>query len=138
MERVFVIKIKVYISLYDWDLTVIFNAEEYLNIVAFELKKLHCTYELVKDAIRVVSKFNSGFCYTDYYTRATLICLSVMTSKYEFFNTVVHELKHYQTHVCEYYNIAENSEEAAYLIGDTAEKLYKALNYELDKYKKLN
>ena len=138
MERISIAKIKVYIPLYDWDLTVIFDSEKYLGRVAFELKKLHCTYRLANDAMRVITKVNSGFCYTDYETRATLICLSVMTSKYEFTNTAIHELKHYQSHVCEYYNIAENSEEAAYLIGNTAEKLYKTLIYELDEYKRLN
>jgi len=32
-------------------------------------------------------------------------------------NTIVHEAKHVQSHICEYYNVPEDSEEAAYLIG---------------------
>jgi hypothetical protein len=32
-------------------------------------------------------------------------------------STLVHELKHVQSHICEYYNVSESGEEAAYLIG---------------------
>ena len=44
----------------------------------------------------------------------------------------VHEVKHMQSHICSYYNIDERSEEAAYLIGDTVEELYKVFKYELE------
>lgn len=32
-------------------------------------------------------------------------------------NTITHELKHVQSHICKYYDIEEDSEDAAYLYG---------------------
>ena len=43
----------------------------------------------------------------------------------QFVNTAIHEAKHVQSHVCSYYNIDEDSEEAAYLIGYIVQRMYK-------------
>jgi hypothetical protein len=40
-------------------------------------------------------------------------------------NTIVHEAKHVQSHICRYYNVEEDSEEAAYLIGYIVQNMHK-------------
>lgn len=52
---------------------------------------------------------------------------SQTTSEEQFLNTVVHEIKHLQSHICRYYNVDEDSEEAAYLTGYIAQKMHKYL-----------
>ena len=42
-------------------------------------------------------------------------------------NTAIHEAKHVQSHICEYYNIEEDTETAAYLIGHLVHRMYKML-----------
>lgn len=129
------IKQKVYLRWYDWYLTVIYEASQALSAVADELWSMQCPSSLALGALELITVKNTGFCYTDYAIKSTLICVAETDSDDELVNTVVHELKHFQSHVCEYYGISEKGEEAAYLIGDTCEELYKKFKYELDKSK---
>ena len=55
----------------------------------------------------------------------SVVCISEVTSVDQFVNTVIHEAKHVQSHICEYYGIAEDSEQAAYLIGYLVQRMYK-------------
>lgn len=60
---------------------------------------------------------NQGFTYTDTTKRKSIIVIGNTTSREQFLNTVVHEAKHVQSAICDYYNVDEDSEDAAYLIG---------------------
>ena len=60
---------------------------------------------------------NAGFTHTDYGKRLSIVGIGKATSKEQFMNTIVHEAKHVQSHICKYYDVSEDSEEAAYLIG---------------------
>lgn len=60
-----------------------------------------------------------------YYDRNTsIVMITKHTSKQEKFNTLIHELKHVQSHICKYYNVREDGEKAAYLIGFLAKAVY--------------
>lgn len=122
---------RLYIYRYNWNLTIIYGASYDLSVVAEELWNMKCPSRIALHAIKVITEKNTGFCYTDTQIKSTLICIAKVDSSEEFANTLVHELKHLQSHICSYYNISEKSEEAAYLIGDTFEELYKMLKYEL-------
>lgn len=121
------------IKKYDWHLTVLYKANQDLSAVADELWALHCPAKQAFQAIGVASKLNSGFCYTNDYLKATLICVADADSDEEFINTIVHEVTHLKAHVFSYYNFSEKGEEAAYFMGDTVEELYKIFKYELGK-----
>lgn len=60
------------------------------------------------------------------------MCVSDADTDEELINTIAHELKHFQSHVFDYYGKVENGEEAAYFVGDTMEKLYNVFKYELE------
>lgn len=65
----------------------------------------------------VYDEINYGFTYSIPSKRTSIVFISEAENKYEFFETFVHELKHVQSHICEYYDVSESGEEAAYLIG---------------------
>lgn len=68
---------------------------------------------------------NTGFTYTDFYKKKSIVGISETDSQEQFFNTLVHEAKHVQSHICKYYNVEEDSEEAAYLIGYIIQKMHR-------------
>ena len=65
-----------------------------------------------------------GFTKTFMDERLSVIGITKNLTKEEFLNTLVHEAKHVQSHICRYYNISEDSEDAAYLIGYLVMKMY--------------
>ena len=68
---------------------------------------------------------NTGFTYTDFDKHKTIVGISKTTSQEQFLNTIVHEAKHVQSHICKFYNIKEDSEEAAYLIGYIIQRMHR-------------
>lgn len=67
---------------------------------------------------------NTGFTQTDFSKKQSIVGISNVTNKSQLINTIVHEAKHVQSHICRYYNIDEASEQAAYLIGYIVQKMY--------------
>ena len=53
------------------------------------------------------------------------MCETSKSSQEQLMNTIVHEAKHVQSHICRYYNVEEDSEEAAYLIGYIVQKMHR-------------
>lgn len=47
------------------------------------------------------------------------------SSQEQFLNTLVHEAKHVQSHICAYYGVPEDGEQAAYLIGYLVQKMHR-------------
>lgn len=74
-----------------------------------------------------LGKRDTGFTHTDFNKRRSIVSISLSSSKEQFFNTLVHEIKHLQSHICKYYNVEEDSESAAYLSGYIAQKIYKSV-----------
>ena len=72
---------------------------------------------------------NTGFTQTDFNKRRSVVGISKTTSKEQLINTIVHEAKHVQSHICRYYNVSEDSEAAAYLIGYITQQMYKVFKY---------
>ena len=72
-----------------------------------------------------LGKRDTGFTHTDFNKKRSIVGISLTTSDEQFFNTLVHEIKHVQSHICMYYNVEEDSETAAYLSGFIAQKMYK-------------
>jgi len=74
-----------------------------------------------------LGKLDTGFTHTDFKKKRSIIAISYTSSKEQFLNTVVHEIKHAQSHICKYYGVNEDSEEAAYLTGYIAQKMHSVL-----------
>lgn len=77
-----------------------------------------------------------GFTYTNPRKRTSIVGISPTTSQEQFFNTLVHEAKHVQTQICKYYDVEEDSEDAAYLIGYIIQQMHKVFKH-LISYRKI-
>lgn len=95
------------------------------------LIQLDCPDEDIDDAFEVLRHKNTGFTYSNTEYKMSVVCIGKATNAAQFASTVVHEIKHVQSHICRYYGIDENSERAAYLIGYIAKRIYDML----EKYK---
>ena len=71
-----------------------------------------------------LGKPNTGFTHTDFNKKWSIVAISTSSSKSQFTNTLLHEIKHLQSHICKYYKVAEDTEDAAYLTGYIAQKMY--------------
>lgn len=83
--------------------------------------------EKANEAVKVLSNWNSGYIYTDLENKSTIILISHAQSFEELFNTINHEIDHAKAHLCEYFNIPQNSEKSAYLQGEISKQMYKGV-----------
>lgn len=68
-----------------------------------------------------------GFTQTDMDKRISIICIGKTFIFEDFFDTLIHEFKHVQSHICRYYNVVEDGEQAAYLIGYLTRQFFKQI-----------
>lgn len=83
--------------------------------------------EVIKDGME-----DNGFTYTKYSKRISIVVIGYGSSNEEFMNTLVHEARHLEQHICKYYEIDEESEEHNYLIGKLVQTMYQVFKYLLD------
>ena len=98
------------------------------------LLQLDCPDEDIDKAMKVLRKKNTGFTFSNSKYKMSLVCISKTTSANEFISTIAHEAKHVQSHICAHYDIKENTEPAAYLIGYIAEQMYKMIAKVIKRY----
>lgn len=78
-------------------------------------------------ACMVLSRRNNGYAFTDAEGQYTLMFASKADSAEELYDTIQHELKHATEHISSYYGVDPKSEEAAYLQGEIAKKMFPAV-----------
>lgn len=57
----------------------------------------------------------------------SIVCIGKATNTSQFVSTAIHEAKHVQSHICAYYEVEEDTEDAAYLIGYIVKQMYRML-----------
>lgn len=123
--------VRQYIELGDngWHIYVYYGVDQNdVDAVEDALLELGCPKQMIKKSISVlVNGINTGLTFTNNEHKTSLVCISDATSAEQFVNTAIHESKHVQSHICEYYGISENSEQAAYLIGHIVQRMYRML-----------
>lgn len=114
------------VPVYDWKVTVYYaigkaGAKE----AADELEKAGCRGETLETAKANLNKAapDTGFAYSNYATRCSVLVIHKATSIGEFINTLSHEKNHLEMHICEASDINPYSEEAAHLSGDLAQAI---------------
>lgn len=98
-----------------------------LTLMSELLQEIECSKDEINKAYEIMQLTNSGFTFTNSEYRTSIIGISDCTSREQWFNTLVHELKHVQSHICKYYDVSESGEDAAYLIGYLMQKIIKSL-----------
>ena len=101
-----------------WNVLVYYGVhrEDFIE-VEDALKQIGCSRKDIHRSLKVLTKENTGFTFSNSDYRMSIICIGPSSDISQFVNTAIHEAKHVQSHVCSYYDIPENSEDAAYLIG---------------------
>lgn len=126
-----------YIQLGDrgWRVLVYYNVDKYGFVeVADSLLQIDCSKQDIKKALNVLRKKNSGFTFSNSDYKMSIVAIGEATDIGQFVNTSIHEAKHVQSHICQYYGVQEDSEEAAYLIGHLVHRMYKMLERILRSY----
>lgn len=109
-----------------WNVLVYYGVTENDFVeVADSLMQLGCSKKDTKKALNVLKKKNTGLTFTNPEYKMSIVCIGSASDLSQFVNTAIHEAKHVQSHVCSYYDIDENSETAAYLIGYLVQRMYK-------------
>lgn len=119
----------------DWNVLVYYNVspDDFVE-VADSLEQLDCpTYDMRK-AFKALRRKNTGFTFSNTEYKMSIVCIGESDNVGQFVNTAIHEAKHVQSHICDYYNIEEDTETAAYLIGHLVHQMYKMLEKILRSY----
>ena len=112
----------------DWNVLVYYNVKpEDFAEVADSLEQLECSQVDLRKALNVLKRKNTGFTFSNDEYKMSIVCIGNADNVGQFVNTVIHEAKHVQSHLCQYYGIDENTETAAYIIGHLVHKMYKML-----------
>ena len=95
--------------------------------IASLLTALGCPKKELKKAVQTVTrKSNSALTFSNTDFKMSLVCIGDASSTEQLLNSIAHEAKHVQSHICEYYDIDEDGEIAAYLIGYIVQRMYRA------------
>ena len=77
-----------------------------------------------EQALMVLSRMDTGMTYSIFHDTMSVIFISEGTSDEEWFDSVMHELKHVVEHISEYYDVDPRSEAAAYLQGEIGRLIF--------------
>lgn len=69
---------------------------------------------------------NTGLCYSG--DGESVLVISCASSPAQFLNSLVHELHHLASHIASALGCDQKGEEACYIAGETAERMYKVAN----------
>ena len=126
-----------YIQLGDreWNVLVYYNVspDDFVEI-ADSLEQLDCPVKSMRKAFKALRRKNTGFTFSNTEYKMSIVCIGEADNVGQFVNTTIHEAKHVQSHICEYYGIEEDTETAAYLIGHLVHQMYKMLEKILRSY----
>lgn len=119
---------------YDWDVIIYYTVDEAQKTeIVTELKELQPDKETFEKLERNLmnSELDTGFIYSSFYKRFSLIVIHKASSIGEFVNTFEHEKNHLEMHICEALDINPYSEEAAILSGETAMQILNEALYNI-------
>ena len=112
---------------YGWSVKVYYAVDAYYSDEI--LKELETYNPTIKEYGSIMDlmenyEYNTGFTFTDYRNKKSLMVIGLTTSPEEFQSTFDHEKGHLAIHIAQYYNIDPYSEEFQYLIGNIGKKLF--------------
>jgi hypothetical protein len=97
-----------------------------LREVEEALTAARCRPQAIEAAIEVLTEPNTGYTFSNFDERLTLIFISRATSAAQMYDTIQHELKHATEHIGEYFHLDPKGERAAYLQGEIARQMFPA------------
>lgn len=116
-----------YLPRYGWHVSVYYSVTTYwTREIMDELRRVGCRGESLRRACRNLESgnLNTGITYSNFGRRDTVMVISRTSSPAEFLNSWEHEKKHLARHIEQTYGIDPFGEEAAYLEGTIAQKMF--------------
>ncbi len=90
----------IYINIQNkWQCYFFLNRKE-LPLMLNVLKNIKVSKENIKGAVEIMNSINSGITNSNLKKRTSIVGISDVTSVDQWFDTLVHELKHVQSHIC--------------------------------------
>lgn len=71
----------------------------------------------VRKSMRILAEPNTGMAVTQPTLKMSVVFIGCTTSRGQWYDTIMHEIDHVQSAICDYYGVMQGSEEAAYLQG---------------------
>ena len=121
------IRTTIHLPRYNWTVYAYIAVNEYYTCeILDKMRLIGANSRVMARAYKNMSagQLNNGLTYSNPDERKSVWVVALTTSAKEFFNTIVHEIRHLQQHIANEYGIDEDSEEACYLCGDIALRLF--------------
>ena len=116
-----------YIQEYGWSVRVYYAVTTYwTRRITRDLMAIGCAGRSLEKAVASLERgnLNTGITYSNFDLRGTVMVISLTSSPEEFLNSWEHEKKHLARHIEQAYRIDPFGEEAAYLEGTIAQKMF--------------
>lgn len=118
----------------DWCITIYYTVDDdQKKEIINRLEVLKCddsTMESIKKNLEK-SVEDTGFTYSSYVNRCSIVVIHKASSVGEFINTFEHEKNHLEMHICEALDINPYSEKAAHMSGDLAQLILEEALYSI-------
>lgn len=121
------IRQEILIRAYDWRVRCYYSVDTYYTEeIAQHLQTVGCGGDYLRRAVANMDsgKLNHGLCYSNTDTGESVLVVGLTSSAAQFLNSLCHELHHLTEHICKARGVPTDSEEAAYLCGDMAQKIF--------------
>lgn len=112
----------------DWYVMCYYDIQTVADISEVEvaLASAGCRPQAIKAAVDTLAEPDTGYTFTNYSERLTVIFIGRATSPEQMYDSMQHELKHAVEHIGEYFGVEPKSEESAYLQGEIARQMFPA------------
>lgn len=116
-----------YLPEYQWSVKVYYAVDRYYtDDILQDLDNLNIdNYEYIKAKNNLQKAIkNTGFTYTNYRQKSSVIVIGLTTSSDEFQDTFDHEKGHLAIHIATYYHLDPYGEDIQYLRGDISKAMF--------------
>ena len=121
------IRQRIYLDKYDWLVYAYYSVGHYYTQeIISRLVRIGCNGKNLARAYANLSagELDTGLTYSSGEKRTSVMVISNTSSAEEFFNSLLHEMRHLEEHICEASGIEPYGEPVAYLVGDLAREIY--------------
>lgn len=125
------IKQRIILSNWNWVIYAYYSVGSYyVDEIMNKLISIGCQERQLRKAYRNLSsgKLDTGLTYSNKYKRKSVIVIGNASTGAEFFNSLLHEMRHLEEHIADADNIEPYGEAVAYLIGDLSKEMYSCIN----------
>ena len=126
------IRQRIYLDAWDWTIYAYYSVGHYYTEEIMErLVQIGCTDSNIRRAYRNLSSghLDTGLTFSNPKRRASVMVVGYASSAEEFFNSLLHEMRHLEEHILNASDLEPYGETPAYLIGDLAKAIYPAIHH---------